>query len=147
MAPYVVDAARLFVAMAPHELKEGFRKTYAQVKAAWENALRKGHSERARRGKGKSMKDKFDALVEQLLKGNIFLPEAIEILEKSMIRRALERRRRQPVRRQQATGHPPQHAAAEDGGVRLGERPRPRAQRKPMPPAKGGPAGRRRGVA
>ena len=36
------------------------------------------------------MKEKFDALVEHLLKGNIFLPEAIEILEKSMIQRSLE---------------------------------------------------------
>jgi membrane protein required for colicin V production len=42
MAPYVVDAARMFAAMAPHELKEGFRRTYAQVKAAWSGALEKG---------------------------------------------------------------------------------------------------------
>ena len=42
MAPYVVDAARMFAAMAPHELKEGFRRTYAQVKAAWSDALEKG---------------------------------------------------------------------------------------------------------
>ena len=42
LAPYVVDAARMFAAMAPHELKEGFRKTYAQVKATWSGALEKG---------------------------------------------------------------------------------------------------------
>jgi uncharacterized membrane protein required for colicin V production len=42
MAPYVVDAARMVAAMAPHELKEGFRRTYAQVKAAWGGALEKG---------------------------------------------------------------------------------------------------------
>ena len=42
MAPYVVDAARVFAAMAPHDLKEGFRRTYAQVKAAWSDALEKG---------------------------------------------------------------------------------------------------------
>ncbi|HLK69661.1 MAG TPA: helix-turn-helix domain-containing protein [Bryobacteraceae bacterium] len=36
------------------------------------------------------MKEKFDLLVEHLLKGNIFLPEAIEILEKSMIRLSLQ---------------------------------------------------------
>ena len=36
------------------------------------------------------MKEKFDSLVDHLLKGNIFLPEAIEILEKSMIQRSLE---------------------------------------------------------
>jgi len=39
-APYVVDAARLFASVAPHELKEGFRKSYAEVKSAWERALR-----------------------------------------------------------------------------------------------------------
>ena len=42
MAPYVVDAARMFAAMAPHDLKEGFRRTYAQVKVAWSAALEKG---------------------------------------------------------------------------------------------------------
>lgn len=41
-APYVVDAARAFAAMAPHELKEGFRKTYDQVKSAWQKALDEG---------------------------------------------------------------------------------------------------------
>ena len=42
MAPYVVDAARFFASLAPHDLKEGFRKTYAQVKSAWSDALQKG---------------------------------------------------------------------------------------------------------
>ena len=42
MAPYVVDAARMCAALAPHDLKEGFRRTYAQVKAAWSDALEKG---------------------------------------------------------------------------------------------------------
>jgi membrane protein required for colicin V production len=41
-APYVVDAARAFAAMAPHELKEGFRRTYDQVKSAWGKALEEG---------------------------------------------------------------------------------------------------------
>ena len=41
-APYVVDAARAFAAMAPHELKEGFRKTYGEVKLAWGKALEEG---------------------------------------------------------------------------------------------------------
>jgi membrane protein required for colicin V production len=31
-----------FAAMAPHELKEGFRKTYGQVKSAWGKALKEG---------------------------------------------------------------------------------------------------------
>ncbi len=37
------------------------------------------------------MKDRFDGLVDQLLAANIFLEEAIEILEKNMIHKALER--------------------------------------------------------
>jgi membrane protein required for colicin V production len=41
-APYVVDAARLIASMAPHELREGFRKSYAQVKSAWEKTLEDG---------------------------------------------------------------------------------------------------------
>lgn len=36
------------------------------------------------------MKERFDGLIEHLLAGNIFLQEAIEILERSMIVRALE---------------------------------------------------------
>lgn len=42
LAPYVVDASRVIVGMAPYELKEGFRKSYAQVKEAWGKALEKG---------------------------------------------------------------------------------------------------------
>lgn len=37
------------------------------------------------------MKEKFDGLVNGLLDANIFLQEAVEILEKSMIRLALEK--------------------------------------------------------
>ena len=36
------------------------------------------------------MKNEFDALVERLLAGNIFLEEAIELLERGMIQGALE---------------------------------------------------------
>ncbi len=45
VAPYVVDAARVVASMAPHEVREGFRKTYGEVKSAWgktfENGIRK----------------------------------------------------------------------------------------------------------
>jgi membrane protein required for colicin V production len=51
VAPYVIDAARLFAAMAPHELKEGFRKSYEQVKTVWGNALKKGIRELPGTGK------------------------------------------------------------------------------------------------
>ena len=37
------------------------------------------------------MKDRFEGLVEHLLDGGLFLQQAIEILEKSMIQGALER--------------------------------------------------------
>ena len=36
------------------------------------------------------MKSQFDALVQHLLSGNIFLEEAIELLERRMIQGALE---------------------------------------------------------
>jgi membrane protein required for colicin V production len=42
VAPYVIDAARVCAAVAPHELKDGFRKSYEQVKTIWGNALKKG---------------------------------------------------------------------------------------------------------
>jgi membrane protein required for colicin V production len=42
LAPYVVGASRVASAMAPHELKEGFRKTYARVKSAWDKAADRG---------------------------------------------------------------------------------------------------------
>jgi len=51
LAPFVVDTARLVAAVAPHELKEGFRKTYAQVKAAWSSAIEKGIRSLPERGK------------------------------------------------------------------------------------------------
>lgn len=38
IAPYVVGAARVVAAMAPYEVKEGFRKSYARVKSAWKDA-------------------------------------------------------------------------------------------------------------
>jgi membrane protein required for colicin V production len=50
LAPYVVDAARIVVSMAPRDLKEGFRRTYAQVKAAWSEALEKGVHKLPNRG-------------------------------------------------------------------------------------------------
>jgi membrane protein required for colicin V production len=39
LAPYVAGTAQVFASVAPHELKEGFRKTYAEVKSAWGTAV------------------------------------------------------------------------------------------------------------
>lgn len=36
------------------------------------------------------MNEKFEGLIDHLLRGNVFLQEAIEILERSMIMRVLE---------------------------------------------------------
>jgi membrane protein required for colicin V production len=41
-APYVVDGARVVASLAPHEVREGFRKTYAQVKSAWQKGFDEG---------------------------------------------------------------------------------------------------------
>lgn len=42
LAPLVIGAARIFVAAAPREMKDGFRRSYGQVKSYWEDALQKG---------------------------------------------------------------------------------------------------------
>jgi membrane protein required for colicin V production len=42
LAPLVIGAARIFVAAAPREMKDGFRKSYEQVKSRWEDTLKKG---------------------------------------------------------------------------------------------------------
>jgi len=41
-APYVIDGARVVAAMAPHEIRDGFRKSYAQVKLVWEKSFEDG---------------------------------------------------------------------------------------------------------
>jgi membrane protein required for colicin V production len=40
VAPYISQAARVFAAMAPHELKEGFHKSYDQAKVVWDRSLK-----------------------------------------------------------------------------------------------------------
>jgi membrane protein required for colicin V production len=42
IAPYVSQGSRVFAAMAPHELKEGFHKSYAQARSAWDQAVKDG---------------------------------------------------------------------------------------------------------
>lgn len=39
VAPYVIDGAHVIASIAPHEMREGFRSSYAQVKEAWRKAL------------------------------------------------------------------------------------------------------------
>ena len=41
VAPYVAFAARAIAAVAPHELREGFRKRYDQLRSSWGRALEK----------------------------------------------------------------------------------------------------------
>jgi membrane protein required for colicin V production len=42
LSPYVLEAARLTAAVAPHELRTGFRNSYEQVKQVWSKALKHG---------------------------------------------------------------------------------------------------------
>ncbi len=53
VAPYVIGAARVCAAIAPRELKDGFHKSYEQVKTIWGNALKKGIRELPDAGKVK----------------------------------------------------------------------------------------------
>jgi membrane protein required for colicin V production len=44
LAPYVSQGARVIAALAPHELKEGFRKSYSEAETAWNSAVeRRAH--------------------------------------------------------------------------------------------------------
>jgi membrane protein required for colicin V production len=42
LAPYVVEAANVVSAVAPYELKQGFRRSYAKVKDIWKSTIDKG---------------------------------------------------------------------------------------------------------
>jgi membrane protein required for colicin V production len=42
LAPFVIGAARIFIAAAPREMKDGFRRSYGQVRSYWDDALQKG---------------------------------------------------------------------------------------------------------
>ncbi|HZT32617.1 MAG TPA: CvpA family protein [Bryobacteraceae bacterium] len=42
LAPYVIDTAHVMAAAAPHELKDGFRRSYEQVKSMWNDTLKEG---------------------------------------------------------------------------------------------------------
>ena len=42
LAPYVIEAASVVTALAPYEVREGFRKTYARVKKIWKHSLGRG---------------------------------------------------------------------------------------------------------
>ena len=53
VAPYVIDAARVCVAIAPRELKDGFHKSYQQVKTIWGEGLKKGIREMPDAGKAR----------------------------------------------------------------------------------------------
>jgi membrane protein required for colicin V production len=53
VSPYAVHVARVFAAMAPHELREGFHRTYGQVKSSWSKSI-----ERKLRETPKSEKEK-----------------------------------------------------------------------------------------
>jgi membrane protein required for colicin V production len=41
LAPYVSDAAKVFVAVAPKELKDGFHKGYDQAQEVWKKTMEK----------------------------------------------------------------------------------------------------------
>jgi membrane protein required for colicin V production len=57
LAPYVAGAAHVVVSVAPHELKEGFRKTYAQVQAAWREIIGNGLPAAPNAQKGKDERE------------------------------------------------------------------------------------------
>ena len=105
--------------MAPMELKSGFQRQYDNVKAHWGKV-----------GDQRTMKENFDALIDHLMATGFFLEQAVEILEKGMIERALPADEFESVRSRQAARHSPQYAAAQNGGAYDIDGKRPR--RKPV---------------
>jgi membrane protein required for colicin V production len=57
LAPYVVDAAGVCAAIAPYELKEGFRKSYDEVHTVWKDALKKGFRALPSKDKGQNERE------------------------------------------------------------------------------------------
>src|SRR5574340_448201 len=53
LAPYVMDAARVCAAIAPHELREGFQNSYGEIRSLWGDTLRKGIRALPEKNKGK----------------------------------------------------------------------------------------------
>jgi membrane protein required for colicin V production len=52
LAPYLVEAAHLFASIAPHELKQDFRRTYAEVREVWQSTVDPKIHSRAQTGRG-----------------------------------------------------------------------------------------------
>ena len=52
MAPYLMGPARVFAAMAPHELKEDFRRAHAEVAEAWRTTVDKEFAPHTKGGRG-----------------------------------------------------------------------------------------------
>jgi membrane protein required for colicin V production len=50
LAPYVTGAARILAAVAPREFKEGFQKSYAHARQAWQKALSRSEATEAEHG-------------------------------------------------------------------------------------------------
>lgn len=46
LAPYVIGASKVIVTVAPHEMKDGFRAHYDQVRQAWDHAVEKPRRDR-----------------------------------------------------------------------------------------------------
>jgi len=84
------------------------------------------------------MTSQIESLVKQLLEGNIFLQEAIELLEKGMIAGALERNggNQSSAAKQLGIHRNTLQRKAADYGLNNGRR--PRAGRKPVARARGG---------
>jgi membrane protein required for colicin V production len=53
VAPYAMGTARVFAAVAPHEIREGFRRTYGEVRVAWNRTVEKELREGPEAEKGK----------------------------------------------------------------------------------------------
>jgi membrane protein required for colicin V production len=47
IAPYVIEASRVMISLAPRELKDGFHRSYEKVKKTWAEAINKTGSKKS----------------------------------------------------------------------------------------------------
>ena len=94
------------------ELKASFRKQYDQVAAAWHKAIPPERDEGVLVGI-----EGFDALLDFLIGKGFFLEQAVEIVEKGMIERALRQTGDNQLQAAKLLGNSPQHIAEKDGGL------------------------------
>ena len=104
IAPFILKVSSILVDAAPAELRRDFREVYDEARVEIENIARPDNKGATHKELGDEMKESFDSLIDHLVSGGFFLEEAVEILEKGMIARALAKTNQNPIRQASCWG-------------------------------------------